>query len=60
VCIDTLDIVNTPDKTLLDVLAFKQEEFNDKERELVLYILDKKNRMFEKSLWGYNFIKSAQ
>jgi len=53
-------MVNTPDKTILDVLAFKKEIFSEGERQLVLYILDNKNRMFEKPLWGLNFLGCAE
>ena len=60
VCIDTLDILHSPNKTILDCFAFKKNEFTDVERELVLFILDRKNRMFEKSLWGYDFLKHAK
>lgn len=60
ICIDTLDIIHSPGKTLLDCLAFKKEELSDGEREIALFVFDRKNRMFQKNLWGFDFLKSAK
>ena len=60
ICFDTLDMILSPEWSILDIYAFKRDKLNDFERQIVLLVLDKKKEKFVTSLWGFNFIKSAK